>query len=105
MERVATSVSSGVLRPTTPKSKLHSACEFVGVARPKTGPWPAANAGKAIASNAGKARIAQIDLSLIFLLRGGHTRACPAVSEADQIRRMVVRTGGDSGGGCTCCSH
>src|SRR5579859_3091129 len=29
-------------RPNTPVSKLHSPCELVGVARPKTGPCPSA---------------------------------------------------------------
>src|SRR5215475_8476659 len=31
-------------RPKIPVSKLHSPVEFVGVARPKTGPWPSARA-------------------------------------------------------------
>src|SRR5436305_14181719 len=45
--RIDACVSKLVFRPNIPWSKLHSPFEFVGVARPKTGPWAAATAADA----------------------------------------------------------
>ena len=43
-----------LLRPKMPKSKLNSPFEFVGVASPNTGPWPAALPYKGIAKIASR---------------------------------------------------
>src|SRR5215475_9051280 len=85
-------------RPKTPVSKLHSPAEFVGVARPKTGPWPSAKAK-------GEKQRQKNSKNRTFMISSGgvrmrtHTRVNSwkrAVPERNQILRTEERS---SGGG------